>query len=79
VSNTAGAAHLPVLSLRRWLLTDPSKPALHVNELRIDAGVSFAGSTIQACTAECPAWSTSPAESSSTASNTHGAAESNGV
>lgn len=52
VSITAEAAHLPGLSLRRCLLTDPSKPALHVNELRTEAGMSFAGSTIRACTAE---------------------------
>jgi hypothetical protein len=49
---TAEAAHLPGLSLRRCLLTHPSKPALHADELRTDAGVSFAGSTILACTAD---------------------------
>jgi hypothetical protein len=49
---TAEAAHLPGLSLRRCLLTHPSKPALHADELRTDAGVSFERSTIRACTAD---------------------------
>ncbi|MGH3965667.1 MAG: hypothetical protein ACRDRY_20845 [Pseudonocardiaceae bacterium] len=49
---TAEAAHLPGLSLRRCLLTHPSKPALYADELRADAGVSFDGSTILASTAE---------------------------
>jgi hypothetical protein len=49
---TAEAAHLPGLSLRRCLLTHPSKPALHADELRTDAGISFKGSTIRACTAD---------------------------
>jgi hypothetical protein len=38
---TAEAAHLPGLSLRRCLLTHPSKPALYADELRTDAGVSL--------------------------------------
>ena len=49
---TAEAAHLPGLSLRRCLLTHASKPALYADELRTDAGVSFEGSTILACTAD---------------------------
>ena len=49
---TAGAAHLPGLSLRRCLLTHASKPALYADELRTDAGVSFEGSTILTCSAE---------------------------
>jgi hypothetical protein len=49
---TAEAAYLPGLSLRRCLLTHPSKPALHADELRTDAGVSFEGSTIRACTVD---------------------------
>lgn len=49
---TAEAAHLPGLSLRRCLLTHPSMPALSADELRTDAGVSFKGSTIRACTAD---------------------------
>ena len=49
---TAQAAHLPGLSLRRCLLTHPSKPALDADELRTDAGVSFEGSTIRARTAD---------------------------
>jgi hypothetical protein len=49
---TAVAAHLPGLSLQRCLLTHPSKPALCADELRTDAGVSFEGSTIRACTAD---------------------------
>jgi hypothetical protein len=49
---TAEAAHLPGLSLRRCRLTHASKPALYADELRTDAGVSFAGSTILACTVE---------------------------
>lgn len=47
---TAEAAHLPGLLLRRCLLTHASKPALYADELRTDAGVSFGGSTIRACT-----------------------------
>lgn len=49
---TAEAAHLPGLSLRRCLLTHPSKPALYADELRTDAGVSIQGSTIRGCTAD---------------------------
>jgi hypothetical protein len=49
---TAEAAHLPGLSLRRCLLTHPSKPALCADELRTDAGMSFEGSTIRACSAD---------------------------
>ena len=49
---TAEGAHLPGLSLRRCLLTHASKPALCADELRTDAGVSFEGSTILACTAD---------------------------
>ncbi len=47
---TAEAARLPGLSLRQCLLTHPSKPALHADELRTDAGVSFEGSTIRSRT-----------------------------
>jgi hypothetical protein len=43
---TAEAAHLPGLSLRRCLLTHPSKSALYADALRTDAGVSLEGSTI---------------------------------
>jgi hypothetical protein len=49
---TAEAAHLPGLSLRRCLLTHPSKSALYADALRTDAGVSFEGSTILTCTAD---------------------------
>ncbi|MGH4011953.1 MAG: hypothetical protein ACRDTH_27970, partial [Pseudonocardiaceae bacterium] len=49
---TAEAAHLPGLSLRRCLLTHPSKPALYADELRTDAGVSFEGFTIRARSAD---------------------------
>jgi hypothetical protein len=49
---TAEAAHLPGLSLRRCLLAHTSKPALYADDLRTDAGVSFEGSTIRACTAD---------------------------
>lgn len=49
---TAEAANLPGLSLRRCLLTHPSKPAFYADELRTDAGVSFEGSTILAGTAD---------------------------
>jgi hypothetical protein len=49
---TGEAAHLPGLSLRRCLLSHPSKPALYADELHTDAGVSFGGSAILACTAD---------------------------
>src|SRR5947209_1903968 len=49
---TAQAARLPGLSLRRCRLTHTSEPALYADELRTDAGVSLAGSTILACTAK---------------------------
>jgi hypothetical protein len=49
---TAEAAHLPGLSLRRCLLTHPSKPALYANDLRTDAGVSFEGSVVIAYCAD---------------------------
>jgi hypothetical protein len=49
---TVNAAQLPGLSLRRCLLTHASKPALSADELRTDAGVSFGGSAIRACTAD---------------------------
>jgi hypothetical protein len=49
---SAEAAHLPGLSLRRCLLTHPSKPALQADQLRADAAVSFDGSIIRACTAD---------------------------
>lgn len=49
---TAEAAHLPGLSLQRCLLTHEPRSALHADELRTDAGVSFEGSTIRACTAD---------------------------
>jgi hypothetical protein len=48
---TAQAAHLPGLSLRRCWLSHVSEPALYADELRTDATVSLAGSTIVACAA----------------------------
>jgi hypothetical protein len=49
---TAGAAHLPGLSLQRCLLIHSSEPALHADELRTDARISLRGSIIVTSTAE---------------------------